>query len=274
MSRTRRPTLAVLALALSAYPIGNALAQGLTPYVESSGTELKLRSNAGLTMQTDRLHMRADLALRGQQVATPSFGLTSLGGKTEVVPNLRSSLTIAKNLDIETRVNFTEWNARSATTFDTRVRYKKALDTFFDELDGSLWRSPDGWTKQSLRLGFKQALGDFGDASPLMLTGHATFETTQNAAAAGSSSGGRKVGIETKLAGFTPAFLTAEHALIFKVERTSGAQPSGASTVTYDQSWTTSPMSKLALQLQLLRQSYTPAGDFEPSMGLSWRSQF
>jgi hypothetical protein len=76
------------------------------------------------------------------------------------------------------------------------------------------------------------------------------------------------------LAGFNSAFLTADHALTFKVERTSGAQPASASAVTYDQAWTVSPMTKLGLQLQLLRQSYSPANDFQPSMGLSWRSQF
>jgi hypothetical protein len=75
------------------------------------------------------------------------------------------------------------------------------------------------------------------------------------------------------LAGFTPTFLAADHALIFKVEKASGARPASASTVTYDQSWTVSPMTKLGLNLQFLRASYSPAGDFEPSLDLSWRSQ-
>jgi hypothetical protein len=264
---------AALALVLSAPLFDEADAQGLTSYLESSGTELKLRSNAGLAVQTDRLRMRADFALRAQQAATASLGLAH-GGSTEVVPNLRSALTIAKNLDIETRVNFAEWNARSDTTFDTRVRYRKPLDVFFDELDGSLWRSPDGLTKQSLRLGFKQVLGDSGGTSPLTITGQAIFETTQGAAATGLSSDSRKVGVETRLAGFNSAFLAADHALIFKVEKTSGAQPVSASAVTYDQSWTVSPMTKVGLNLQLLRQSYSPANDFEPSLDLSWRSQF
>jgi hypothetical protein len=266
--------LAVLALVLPAQHLDEANAQGLTPYLESSGTGLKPRSNAGLAVQTDRLRMRADVALRAQQISTASLGLASPGGSTEVVPNLRSALTIAKNLDIETRVNFAEWNARTDTTFDTRVRYRRSLDAFFDELDGSLWRSPDGLTKQSLRLGFHQILGDFGGLSPLTITGQAIFETTQDAGAAGLSSDSRKVGIETRLAGFTSPFLAADHALIFKVERTSGAQPAAASVVTYDQSWAVSPMSKLGLNLQFLRQSYSPANDFEPSLGLNWRSQF
>jgi hypothetical protein len=264
----------VLGLALSAPLCDEANAQSLTTYLESSGTGLKPRSNAGLAVETDWLRMRADFALRAQQIAPASLGPVPGRGSTEVVPNLRSALTIAKNLDIETRVNFAEWNAHSDTTFDTRVRYRKSLDLFFDELDGSLWRSPDGLTKQSLRLGFKQSLGDFGGIAPLTITGQATLETTQGAAAAGLSGDSRRVGVETRLDGFTSAFLAADHALIFKVEKTSGAQPASASTVTYDQSWTVSPMTKLGLNLQFLRQSNDSADDFEPSVDLSWRSQF
>jgi hypothetical protein len=251
-----------------------ANADSLTTYLESSGTMLKPRSNAGLAVQTDRLEMRADFALRAQEIATSSSGLAPSAGRTEVVPNLRSALTLAKNLDIETRVNFAEWNAPSATTFDTRLRYRKSLDLFFDELDGSLWRSPDGLTKQSLRLGFKQSFGDFGGTSPLLLTGQASFETTRGPGVAELSNDSRKVGVETRLAGFASGFLAADHALAFKVERTSGAQPASASTVTYDQSWTMSAATKLGLNLQFLRQSTRPANSFEPSIDLRWRSQF
>ena len=258
---------------LSAQLFAEANAQGLSTYLETSGTGLKPRSNAGLAVETDRLRMRADFALRAQQLAPASLGAPA-GASTEVVPNLRSSLTLAKNLDLETRVNFAEWNARSSTTFDTRVRYRKSLDFFFDELDGSLWRSPDGLTKQSFRLGFKQILGDYGGIAPLTITGQAIFETTEVAAAAGLSSGSRKVGVETRLAGFPSAFMATNQALTLKVEKTSGAQPASASAVSYDQSWTVSPMSELGLNLGLRRQSYTPANDFEPSLDLSWRSHF
>jgi hypothetical protein len=259
---------------VSALLFNEADAQGLTTYLESSGTGLKPRSNAGVAVQTDRLRMRAEFALRAQQIATTPLELRPSGGRTEVVPNLRSALTIAKNLDIETRVNFAEWNARSDTTFDTRVRYRRSLGTFFDELDGSLWRSPNGLTRQSLRLGFKQLLGDFGGISPLTITGQAILETTQDAAGAGLPSDSRKVRVETRLEGFYSAFLGANHALIFKVEKTSGSQPASASAVTYDQSWTVNPMTKLGLNLQFVRQSYSRADDFAPSVDLSWRSQF
>ena len=269
---TRWPFSAALALLLTLFADANA--QGLSTYLESSGTDLKPRSNAGLAVETDRLRMRADFALRAQQLAASPLELAPPGGRTEVVPNLRSSVTLAKNLDLETRVNFAEWNARSDTTFDTRVRYKKSLDLIFNELDGSLWRSPDGLTKQTLRLGFKPILVDYGGICPLRITGQAIFDKSEGTAATGLPSDSRKVGVETRLAGFPSVFLATNQALTFKVEKTSGAQPASASAVSYDQSWAVSPMTKLGLNLGFLRQSYTPADDFEPSLDLSWRSQF
>ena len=110
-------------------------------------------------------------------------------------------------------------------------------------------------TKQNLRLGFEQIVGDFDGRHPLTIIGQAAFEATQDAAATGLSSDSRKVGVETRLTGFASASLAADHALIFKVEKTSGAPPASRSAVTYDRSWTVSPTTKLGLNLQLLRQS-------------------
>lgn len=217
--------------------------------------------------------MRADLAVRAQRLAPESRGLTP-GGSTEVVPNLRSAVTIAKHLNLETRVNFAEWNARSNTTFDTRLNYRRSFDVFFDELDGTLWRSADGSTTQRLRLGFKQFLGGFGGISPLTLIGQAIAETTQGAATTGPTSDRRKLGVEMTLAGFASTSSSAGHALVFKVEKTSGVQPARANAVTYDQSWTVGPMTKLGVNFRLQRSSYSSADDFEPSVDFRWRSQF
>ena len=151
---------AVLALALAAALCSEAQAQGVTTYFESSGTAQKPRSNAGLSVGRDRLRMRADIAVRGARTASPAQAMVRRSSSsTEVVPNLRSAFTLAKNLDIETRVSFAEWNTGTDTTFDTRLRYRKSLNAFFKELDGSFWRLPGGLTKQVLRLGFDQILG-------------------------------------------------------------------------------------------------------------------
>ena len=203
----RRQTWAALTLALSAQ-LFQAQAQGVTTYLESSGTQQKARSNAGLSVQGDRLRIRADVALRSTQVAALIHGVEPRPtGSTEVVPNLRSAFTLAKNLDLETGVSFAEWNAHSDTTFNTRLRYRKSLRTFFDELDGSVWRSPEGLTNQRLRLGFHEILGD-GDLAPLTITGAAIFEATQSEAAAlaGQSNDSHRVRIETRVAGLMPRF--------------------------------------------------------------------
>ncbi len=274
--KARRQIWAVLIIALFA-PLVHAQVQGVTTYLESSGTPQKLRSSAGLSLQNDRLRVRAGLALRTQQFAAPIYALDARpSGSTEVLPTLRSAFTIAKNLDLETGVSFAEWNTRSDMKFDTRLRYTKPLDMFFDELDGSLWRSPEGLTKQGVRLGFHELLGGDGiGVVPLTIAGAAVFEATQSGAAVtGHSTNNRKLRLETRVAGLMPTFLGADHSVGFSVEKTAGTRTESSSAVTYDQAWTLSPLTKLGLNFQLLRQSYSGADDFEPALDFTWRSKF
>jgi hypothetical protein len=272
-----RPNIwAVLVLALAAQLFDQAKAQSFSTYFESSGTQHKPRSNAGVSVQGDRLHMQADLALRAAPIGSQSAAIYQRTADTQVVPNVRSAFTIARNLDIETRVNFAEWNAGTDTTFDTRLHYKKSLGAFFDELDGSFWRTPDGLTKQSLRLGFYQILGDASAMAPLTITGRAIFEATQNAVPTlpGLSGDSHKVGVETRVAGLMSPFLAADNSLSLKIEKTLGMRAGSASTVAYDQAWALSPLTRLGFNLKLLRQTYSLANDVEPSINFTWRSQF
>ena len=274
----RLPSIgAMLVLALSAPLCNEAQAQGVTTYFESSGTTQKPRSNAGLSLGGDRLRMRADLAVRGARAAVPTHALyRHASGSTEVVPNVRSAFAIAKNLDLETRVNFAEWNAGTDPTFDTRLRYRKSFNAFFDEIDGSLWRLPGGLTKQVMRLGFGHIFGDDGATAPLAITGAALFEATQDAVPAlpGRSGDSHKVGVETRVAGLLSPLVAADHAVSLKVEKTVGVRPESASTLAYDQSWTPSPVTELGFNLLLRRETYSPANDFAPSLTFTWRSQF
>jgi hypothetical protein len=257
-----------LALALALQVCAEVRAQSLTTYLESSGTEQKPRSNLGLSIRGDKLQLRADVALRAS--ATPGDSLHhGPSGRTEVVPNLRSAFSVAKNLDLETRLSLPEWNAGTDATLDTRLRYRKSLDAFVDELDGSISRSPDGLTKQMLRLGFHQLLGDAGAFTPLAITGAAIFEATQ--AAAAELREGRKFGIETRVTGLMSPFLTADHSLTFKVEKTVGMRSESASTLAYDQSWTSSSLTRFGFSFKILRRTYSPE-DYEPSINFNWRT--
>jgi len=248
----------------------------VTTYLESSGTELKPRSNAGVSLHGDRLRMRADLSLRGKQLDASNHAFQFRpNGSTEIVPSLRSAVTLAKNLNLETGVSFAEWNSSSSTTFDTRLRYKKSLDLFFDELDSSLWRSPEGATKQSVRLGFHEVLGDPGALAPLTISGGAIFEATRGAAALeAASSSQHRVRVEARVAGLMPEFLGAEHAVGFKVEKAVGSRPESASALTYNPSWAPSSLTNLGLNLELERQTSSPALGFAPSIDFTWRSRF
>jgi hypothetical protein len=268
---TRRTLSAVLAIALTAAVLCDADAQGLAPYFQSSGTEQKPRSNAGVALQGgDWLRVQADVALRGSPLAADAAQRAS--GSTEIVPNLRSALSLAKNLDIETRVSFAEWNAGSGATADTRLRYRKSLDAFIDSLEGSIWRSRDGLTKQVVRLGFNQLLGDASALTPLTLTGAAIFEATQSATE--WSADARRVGFETRVAGLMPRFAAADQSLSFKVEKTVGTRRESTSTLSYDHAWTVSSLTNIGFKVEFPRRTYSPADDFEPLFGFDWRSRF
>ena len=261
----------VIALTPLAVAFGEASAQTLTPYVESSGTEQKPRSNLGVSIRGDRLQMRADVALRGTTTAVGAVQ-RSPGGSTEVVPNLRSAFAVAKNLDLETRVSFAEWNARSDATLDTRLRYRKSLNAFIDELDSSIWRSPDGQTKQTLRLGFNQPLGDAGAVSPVTISGAAIFEANQHDRALETLwADTRKVGVETRVTGLMPRYALFDQSVTLRLERTMGMSASSASTLAYDQSWTVRSLTKVGFSLKFLRRTDSLVNQSEPSFDFTWR---
>jgi hypothetical protein len=271
----RRKNSAVLALLLAAPLAGEAHGEGLATYVESSGTEQKPRSNAGLSIHgRDWLQLRAGIALRATANPADSTQLRPSGSFTEIVPNLRSTVSLAKNLDIETRVSFADWNAGAGTTADTRVRYRKSLDAFVDELDGSLWRSHDGSTTQSLRLGFNRLIGDPAATVPLTIRGAATFEATQNAAASSGEPSTGRVGLETRVTGLMSQFLATDHGLTFKAEKTVGTRRESASVLAYDQAWTLGSWTSLGFTLEFPRRTSSPADDFEPAIGFDWRGRF
>lgn len=270
MKSPRRKLSVALALALSGPVLGEAQAQGFATYFESSGTAQKPRSNAGLSIDGgDRLRLQAGVALRGAGAPGDSAGRAN--GSTEVVPNLRSAFSIAKNLDIETRVSFAEWNAGTQTTGDTRLRYRKSLGAFVNQVEGSVWRSHDGLTKEALRLGFNQPLGGPATA-PITISGAAILEATQSAVEWASDS--RRIGLETRIGGLMPNFPAANQSLSFKFEKSVGSRRESASVLAYDHAWSVSSLTNLGFKLEFPRHSSSPADDFEPALGFDWRARF
>lgn len=262
---------AALALALALEVCGEAHAQAFATYVETSGSEQTPRGNAGVSVNRERLRLRADVALNGIAIESdPEDRLP--GGSTQVIPNLRSSFVVAKNLDLETKVSFAEWNAGEDTTLDTRLRYRRSLGAFFNELDSSFWRAPDGLTKQVLRLGFRQLYGEGGDA-PLAITGAAIFEAMQHPNTAVGPDDSRKVGVETKITGFMAPFTLANHGLSLKLEKTDGVHTESTGTLAYDQSWRLGPLAQLGFTLKFLRRTNGIVVDSEPSLDFSWRGR-
>lgn len=263
-----------LALALTLEACGAARAQGFAAYVESSGSEKRLQGNTGVSLHGERLRLRAGVALNGIAFVSDPDQRSPRGG-TEVIPNLRSSFVVAKHLDLEAKVSFAEWNAGTDTTLATRLRYRKPLGmSFFNELDGSLSRAPDGLTKEMLRLGFRQRYGAAeGGAVPLTVTGAAIFEAVQHPGRSGGVADGRKIGIETKITGFMAPFALANHGVSLKIERTAGARTESAGTLAYDRSWQLGSLAELGFTLKVLRRASGSVVDSEPSLDLSWRGR-
>jgi hypothetical protein len=190
-----------------------------------------------------------------------------------VIPSVRSSLAVAKHLDLETKVSFAEWNAGTDTTLDARLRYRKPLDTFFNELDGSVRRTPDGLTNEVLRLGFRQPFGEGGADAPLTIAGAAIFEAVQNPDAPEDTADNRKLGFEMKITGLTSPFRHASHRLSLKLERTAGMHDESSGTLAYDQSWRLGSLVRLGFTLKLLRRTNGIVENSEPSFDFSWRGK-
>jgi hypothetical protein len=232
------------------------MAEGIATYFESSAHH-NPRSNTGVSLSGDRLRLQADLSMRAPE------------DRTEIVPNVRSGFTLGESIDIETRVNFTELNTGSDASFDTRL-HLRSLGPFFDELEGTVRRSPDGLTTQLLRLGFYQIVGNASAITPITLTGRAIYELTQGAPLAEA---GRKRGLETRLTGLTSP-LPGAGALSLTVEQISGARPQSNRALAFDQSWSYRNVAELGLKMKLLRATYTTADDLEPSIDFTWHSRF
>ena len=256
--------LAVAALAVLVSD--HAAAEGFKSYFESSATQ-KPRTDAGVSVDGDRLHLDANVSLR------------SPGAVTSIVPHLSSSFAISDRVDVETRVDLAEWNTRaklSEATFDTRVSFRSPAP-FLEELEGQVWRSPDGQSKEAVRVGFYQTLRPADQSPALTLRGKAVFETAVGADAGLGASGRpetHRVGLETVVGGFLSRLLAGQNALSIKLERMTGATFETARSIAFNHSWSLAAIGQFGFHVGM-RSATDDTGDrFEPSLGFSWRGQF
>jgi hypothetical protein len=248
-----------------------AAAADVTSYFESSANQ-KPRGNAGVSLDSDRLQLKANVAASrtSDQV-------------TQVVPRVTSAVTLSNRLGLETQLNLSEWNGRSdllERKLDTRLHFRPPAP-FLDELEGRVWRSPDGRSGRVLKFGFYQILREANVSTPpLAIRSRATVEATTRrtplaiAAASGAARpDSRRVGIETELTGLASA-PGGRRAVRFKVERVDGSRPQSAKSVAYDHAWTVGQLGRVGFNFEMLRATYAPATGFAPSVGLTWRGQF
>ena len=252
----------LLVAALLVFVSDRAMAEGFKSYVESSAAN-KPRTDAGVSVEGDRVRLNADLSMRAP------------GDTTQIVPRLSSSFAISDKLGVEAHVAFAEWNTRSKlseATFDTKVRFRTSAP-FLEELEGQVWRSPDGESKEMLRLGFYQMLRPADESPALTLRGKAVFETAVGPADALGDAGRpqtRRVGIETVLGGFLSRLLAGQNALSLKLERVTGATVENAKSLAFNHAWALPNLTQFALNVRMLSATQSTEGRVEPSVGLSW----
>jgi hypothetical protein len=215
----------------------------------------------------DRISLKADLAVR-----TPNRS-------TEIVPHVSSALAISDRLGLETRFDLSDWNSRTVVPgarVDTRLHFQSSAP-FLDELEGSVWRSPDGQSGRILKFGFYQKLTAANAPTPLTIRSRAVVETIVGISPTlpdatdtlGARAENRRFGIETEFGGLMSRFMTSRGALKIKLDRVAGPHPESASSLAYDQSFKVG-LGQLGLNLKMLQATYTTAGVLEPSLGLTW----
>ena len=258
---------AVIVLTVAVFGSRAAIAGGVTSYFESSANQ-KPRGNAGVSVTSDRVRLNADLAVRAPNRTT------------EIVPRVSSTFAISDRLGLETRVDLSDWNSRTivpGTKVDTRLHFKSSAP-FLDELEGRVWRSPDGQSGRILKFGFYQKFSDANALTPITIRSRAVVETTvgrtpsvpERSALPGMRPENRRVGVEAEVAGLMSRALSGRGALKIKVDKIVGARPETAGSMAYDQSWNVG-LGQLGLNLKMLRATYTTAGALQPSLGISWQ---
>jgi len=158
----------------------------ITPYLTAS--DGKPSTNAGLRVNDGVLSIHADLAVNSESAVT------------RALPQVSSELALAEWIGFATSVKLPDWNGaagQAGAIFDTRVHFEPGAP-FIDRIEGRLRRDPDGLERQSLKLGFSDALGWVDGAGNVAVKGSAIIEGKTEP----GSDGSLTMGFEASLDGF------------------------------------------------------------------------
>ena len=264
---------AMLALALAAFGTAyDAGAADVTSYFTSSANQ-RPKSNAGFAVTGEKVRLKADVAMRAP------------GRSTQIVPNVSSTVTLSERVGLETRVDLAEWNSRTdllEAKFDTRLHVRSPAP-FLDELEGRIWRTPDGQSGRVLNFGFYQILREPEVGPAVTLRSLATVETTTGALAMEVRTTDTKtalfrpeshrVKLETELRGLLSGLLPGKSALRLRIEQAIGASPEKTRSLTYDHSWRVRKLGSFGFNLGMLHGTRSAIDVSEPSLGFSWHAE-
>ncbi len=255
----RQAILTVLTAAIALCSAHETLAADVVRYFESSANG-KPRSDAGLAVSSDRLRVDASLAMRAPD------------GDTRIVPKVSSAVAINRRIGLETRVDLPEWNDHGRShyaKFDTRLHVKTPAP-FVDELEGRMWRSPDGQSGRTLEVGFYQRLREDHLGAPLTIRSKATLETSTG----GTLEERRSLGVETEIRGLMSGAGGGKGALRVKLSKSVGPSSQSSRSVAYDRSWAMSGLTNIAVNVGMRHSTSDSAVTVEPSFGLRWNGEF
>ncbi len=255
-----RPLILVVAICCGT----QAGAAEITPYLTAA--DGKPSTKAGLRLNDGALSIHADLAVNSESAVT------------RALPQVSSELALAEWIGFATSVKLPDWNGaagQAGAIFDTRLHFEPGAP-FIDRIEGRLRRDPDGLERQSLKLGFSDALGWLDGAGQVAFKGSAIIEGKTEP----GSDGSLTMGFEASLDGFDVPALglgafglrqpSGSVSLSVRQEAGASAQKERLASVAYDHSWAFLGTGQLGLTLAASQSRER----VEPALGISWQAAF
>jgi hypothetical protein len=174
---------------------------------------------------------------------------------------LREGLNVYSEMQLDDRVGA----GLERSSLETRIVYAVPL-RLVKNLEGKLYRAPNGQQQSSLLLRLSDLSGDTFRGGSYRLACEALLREVELAGGAQS----RRLGLETRFSGLFVSPIGGQNSLSLVVERGLGGEGLRNATLAYDHEWTPTEHASIALKIKSRRR-----GDLlDPWMDLNWSARF
>jgi hypothetical protein len=232
MTRRTRSILIGLASMIAALPMANGAE--IKPLWQLAPTH-RPQTSIGLDLATSALRMRGHITARSED------------GRSTVMPQLYSTLTLAPKVQMETRVDFPEWNS-AAGGVDEAVEVKlrlRSMVPLIDEIEGRSWRGSDGLIRHAVRVATAEPVASSVAGRPITLGLGATVEQTEPTGSPATV----YTGLEANLTGFGRTAAENRVGLQHRVYSNASGR---TTSVLLGRSWRTGDWSRIAVNYTLM----------------------